>query len=152
MVAAAGSYAATAPRSRPELGSCRWSLSAPLLKASYRRRRLSNLTAAAASVSQINLSWTASTSSVGLANYLVERCQGAGCANFAQIATPAGTTYADTGLTTATSYSYRVRAIDTAGNLATYSNVAGATTLGELRQLSPTCRAITRRRKRLRPR
>jgi len=36
----------------------------------------SGLTATAASMVQINLSWTASTSSVGLANYIVQRCQG----------------------------------------------------------------------------
>ena len=44
----------------------------------------------AASSSQINLSWTASTDNVGVTGYLVERCQGAGCTNFAQIATPTG--------------------------------------------------------------
>ena len=32
------------------------------------------------------------------AGYQVERCQGAGCTNFAQIATPTATTYGDTGL------------------------------------------------------
>ena len=49
--------------------------------------------------SQINLSWTASTDNVGVTGYLIERCQGAGCTSFAQIGTPAGTTYNDTGLT-----------------------------------------------------
>src|SRR5581483_1647659 len=39
----------------------------------------SNLTATAASSSQINLSWTASTDNVGVTGYLVERCQGAAC-------------------------------------------------------------------------
>ncbi len=36
-----------------------------------------------------------------MTGYLVERCQGAGCSTFAQIATPTGTTYTDTGLTAA---------------------------------------------------
>src|SRR5438093_675166 len=36
----------------------------------------SNLTATAASSSQINLAWTASSDDVGVAGYLVERCQG----------------------------------------------------------------------------
>ena len=58
-----------------------------------------NLTATAISGSQINLSWTASTDNVGVTGYLVERCQGAGCNNFAQIGTTVGTTYNDTGLT-----------------------------------------------------
>ena len=65
---------------------------------------------------------------MGVTGYRVERCQGAGCTSFAQIATPAGTTYSDAGLTAGTSYSYRVRATDAAGNLSGYSNVASATT------------------------
>ena len=73
---------------------------------------------------QINLAWTAATDNVGVTGYRVERCQGAGCSNFAQIATPSGTTFNDTGLTAATSYSYRVRATDAAGNLSGYSSVA----------------------------
>src|SRR5437667_118862 len=58
-----------------------------------------NLTATAASASQINLAWTASTDNVGVTGYMVERCQGAACSNFAQISAPAGTTFSDTGLT-----------------------------------------------------
>ena len=77
---------------------------------------------------QINLAWTASTDNVGVTGYLVERCQGAGCSTFAQIATPAGTSFSDTGLAVSTSYSYRVRASDAAGNLGAYSAVASATT------------------------
>ena len=87
-----------------------------------------NLTATAASTTQINLTWTASTDNVGVTGYKVERCSGAGCVNFAQIATPAGTTFSDTGLTASTSYSYRVRANDAAGNNSAYSNTASATT------------------------
>jgi fibronectin type 3 domain-containing protein len=88
----------------------------------------SSLTATAASTTQINLSWTASTSSVGVANYIVQRCQGAGCSNFTQIGTPTATTYSDTGLTSNTSYSYRVQTKDTMGSLSGYSNTASATT------------------------
>jgi chitodextrinase/dihydrofolate reductase len=88
----------------------------------------SNLTATVASSSQINLSWTASTDNVGVTGYLVERCQGAGCTSFAQIATSTGTIYNDTGRAPNTAYSYRVRAMDAAGNLSPYSNVASATT------------------------
>jgi hypothetical protein len=87
------------------------------------------LTAIAASSSQINLIWTAATDNVGVTGYLVERCQGVACTAFTQIATVTGTTYNDTGLTGNTSYSYRVRATDAAGNLGPYSNVASATTL-----------------------
>jgi chitodextrinase len=87
-----------------------------------------NLAATAASSSQINLSWTASTDNVGVTGYKVERCQGAGCSNFAQIAAPASTTFSDTGLTASTSYSYRVRSTDAAGNLSSYSGTATAST------------------------
>jgi RHS repeat-associated protein len=88
----------------------------------------SALGATAASATQINLSWTASTDNVAVTGYLLERCQGAGCSNFAQIATPASTTFSDSNLTAATSYSYRVRATDAAANLSAYSNVASAST------------------------
>jgi len=86
------------------------------------------LTATAASTRQINLSWTASTDNVGVTGYKVERCSGAACSNFAQVATPTTTTFNDTGLTASTSYSYRVRATDAAGNLSTFSNISSATT------------------------
>jgi chitodextrinase len=87
-----------------------------------------NLTATPASNTQINLSWTASTDNVGVTGYRVERCQGSGCSNFAQIATPAATSFNDSGLLSSTAYSYRVRATDAAGNLSGYSNTASATT------------------------
>jgi fibronectin type 3 domain-containing protein len=87
-----------------------------------------NLTATAVGSSQINLSWTASTSSIGLANYVVQRCQGAGCTNFVQVGTPAGTTFSDTGLPSGSSNSYQVQAIDIEGNMGPFSSVATATT------------------------
>ncbi len=87
-----------------------------------------NLTANAVSSSEIDLGWTASTDNVGVTGYLVERCQGPDCSNFAQIATTSGATYNDTNLNANTSYSYRVRATDAAKNLSDYSNVASATT------------------------
>ena len=98
-----------------------------------------NLSANATSSSQVNLSWTAATDNVGVTGYPLyplERCQGATCTNFAQIASAVvGTAYTDTGLTASTSYSYRVRARDAAGNLGPYSNVASATTMAP----APTC-------------
>ncbi len=87
-----------------------------------------NLTATSPSDTQIDLSWTASTETGGtISDYLVERCQGANCTNFAQIGTSETTTYYDTGLTSGTTYSYEVQAKDAAGNLSPYSNVASAT-------------------------
>ncbi len=46
-----------------------------------------SLGATAASASQINLSWTASTDDVGVTGYQIERCTGAGCSNFAPLTT-----------------------------------------------------------------
>lgn len=86
-----------------------------------------NLTATAASSSQVNLSWIDSDSSEQ--GFKIERCTGAGCSDFAQVATVAAnvTSYANTGLLASTSYSYRVRAYNGAGD-SDYSNTAEATT------------------------
>jgi PKD repeat protein len=86
-----------------------------------------SLTAAALSRSSIGLSWTNGTSSQ--TEVRVERCRGNGCTNFAQIAAVAGTatTFTDTGLASRTTYTYRVRAHNAAGD-STYSNTAGART------------------------
>ena len=88
----------------------------------------SNLVATAASMVQINLTWTAATDNFGVTSYAIERCQGAGCTTFAQIGTASGTTFSNMSLTAGTSYSYRVRASDAANNFGPYSNVASATT------------------------
>ncbi|TME32147.1 MAG: fibronectin type III domain-containing protein, partial [Chloroflexi bacterium] len=88
----------------------------------------SNASATATSSSQINVTWNASTDNVGVTGYLVERCQGANCATFTQVGSVAASPYNDTGLSPGTSYSYRVRATDAAGNLSPYSNLASATT------------------------
>ena len=88
-----------------------------------------NLAAGGITTNAINLSWTASTDNVGVSGYLVERCQGASCSNYAQIGTASGTSYPDSGLTASTTYRYRVRATDAAGNLSGYSAVVNATTL-----------------------
>jgi chitodextrinase len=87
-----------------------------------------NLVATAAGPSQVNLSWSASTDNVGVAGYRVERCQGAGCTTWAQVGTPSGTSFGDTGLSASTTYRYRVRAVDAAGNLGSYSGIATTTT------------------------
>jgi glucose/arabinose dehydrogenase/PKD repeat protein len=87
---------------------------------------------------QINLAWTASTDNVGVTGYRVERCQGAACTNFAEVATPTGTTYSDPGRSPSTTYRYRVRAADAAGNLSTYSAIATATTPAGVDTSPPT--------------
>ncbi|WP_179232833.1 discoidin domain-containing protein [Paenibacillus rigui] len=79
------------------------------------------LTATAASSSQIQLSWTASTDNVGVTGYDVYR----GAAKVGSVTT---TTYTDAGLTASTAYSYTVKAKDAAGNVSAASNTATATT------------------------
>ncbi len=85
------------------------------------------LAATAASTTQINLAWTDNSSNE--TGFKIERCSGAGCSNFAQIATTGAgvSSYANTGLTASTTYSYRVRAYNNVGD-SDYSNTASATT------------------------
>ncbi len=90
--------------------------------------RPTNLAVSAASSSRINVSWSASTDDVAVTGYQLQRCSGANCTNFSQIASPSGTSYADTGLAAATIYRYRVRAVDAAGNRSSYSSIVSATT------------------------
>ena len=130
VAATAGSYGATAPLS--STGS--WVMQTVAFRAHdiQAPSAPANLVATAASTSRIDLSWTASTDDVGVTGYLVERCAGAGCSSFAQVVTSASAAFSDTGLAAGTSYSYRVRATDAAGNFSAYSGTASATTLGDL--------------------
>jgi hypothetical protein len=80
-----------------------------------------NLKATAASSSQINLSWTASTDNVGVKGYKVYR-------GTTLIATTTTTSYANTGLAASTTYTYRVSAFDAAGKVSSQSVAASATT------------------------
>jgi fibronectin type 3 domain-containing protein len=83
------------------------------------------LTATAASTSQINLSWTASS---GATSYKIQRSTDG--ATFTPLATVgAVTTYSDSGLNAGTQYYYRVLASNAAGDSAP-SGVASAVTTG----------------------
>jgi chitodextrinase len=82
----------------------------------------SNLSATAASSSQINLSWTASTDNVGITGYDIYR-------GSSLVGTSTSTSFSDTGLTASTTYSYTVKARDAAGNISAASSSASATTL-----------------------
>ncbi len=59
----------------------------------------------------------------------IERCTGSGCTNFARVASVAGTAtrYTDRSLAQRTTYTYRVRAVNSSG-ASDYSNTASATT------------------------
>lgn len=95
------------------------------------------------SSSQINLSWTASTDTVGVTGYRVERCSGSTtCSSYSQIATPTTNSYSNTGLSASTIYRYQVRAVDAAGNLSAYSAAASATTEAPADTAAPTISAI----------
>ncbi|HEY4497197.1 MAG TPA: LamG-like jellyroll fold domain-containing protein [Candidatus Paceibacterota bacterium] len=85
----------------------------------------SNLTASAASCSQINLSWTGSTDSggSGLKEYIIYNAS-----NGAEIARTTSTSYSHTGRSASTAYSYYVKAADNAGNVSGASNIASAAT------------------------
>jgi Fibronectin type III domain len=127
VVTATGSYSATSSTS-----SGYWVMQQLAFKAAVDDNGSpsapASLSASASSSSQVNLSWPASTDDVGVAGYRVERCQGAGCTNFEEIATPTTATYIDVGLAAATSYTYRVRARDAVGNLSPYSPIATTST------------------------
>jgi len=87
----------------------------------------SNLSATPVSRTQINLSWTdTSTNEDG---FKIERCAGSTCTNFVQTGTVGAnvTSIANTGLTRNTTYRYRVRAYNAGGDSA-YSNIVTATT------------------------
>jgi YD repeat-containing protein len=86
------------------------------------------LSAAPISGAAIALTWSAATDNVGVTGYAIERCAGAGCSNFAEVATTAGTARNDIGLVPNTTYRYRARAFDATGNRSAYSSVAEATT------------------------
>src|SRR5206468_5545641 len=79
------------------------------------------LTGATAGSTGANLSWNASTDNVGVTGYIVRR-------NGVQVATPATTSFADTGLSAATTYSYTVAARDAAGNISPNSASVSVTT------------------------
>ncbi|MGB8859111.1 MAG: fibronectin type III domain-containing protein [Ilumatobacteraceae bacterium] len=85
------------------------------------------LSAVALSRSSIRLTW--SNTAVAQTTVEVERCKGAGCTRFARVATLTGTTatFTDSGLSSRTSYTYRVRVKNAAGT-SPYSNTAAAVT------------------------
>jgi hypothetical protein len=87
----------------------------------------SGLSASTVSASQINLNWT--DASANEDGFKIERCEGATCTNFAQIATVGANinTFSNTGLNRNTTYRYRVRAYNTSGD-SNYSNIASAKT------------------------
>jgi polygalacturonase len=89
------------------------------------------LTATAASSSQIDVSWNASTDNVGVTGYKIYR-------GGAQIATTTGTSYSNTGLSPSITYSYAVAAYDAAANTSAQSTSGSATTQATAYAAIPT--------------
>src|SRR5258705_10692652 len=85
---------------------------------------------ASLSSSQITVTWNSSSDDVGVTGYLIERCAGAGCSNFAQIgSTGSGAAfYNDTTVSSISTYSYRVRATHVAGYIDSYLCTSSAST------------------------
>ena len=75
-----------------------------------------------ASTTRIDISWNASTDNVGVTGYKLYR-------DGSKIATITSTSYSDTGLSPSTTYSYKVKTYDAAGNQSEVSSPVSATTL-----------------------
>jgi hypothetical protein len=89
----------------------------------------SGLTATALTLGSIGLTWT--NGSTSQTEIRIERCRGASCTNFTQVAAVGGTatSFIDTGLTVRTTYRYRVRSHNAFGD-SPYSNIASVRTKG----------------------
>lgn len=74
-----------------------------------------NLAAAGVTRNQVSLSWTASTDNVAVDHYEIFRDGG-------KAGEASGSSYQDSGLTPDTEYTYKVRALDAAGNVSDFSN------------------------------
>ena len=81
------------------------------------------------SASQAECSWSPSTDNVALAGYHLYLCGGDACSTFSQVGTIINTTTVVVDLTGSTSYTLKVKAIDTSNNLsAAFSNASTVTT------------------------
>jgi len=87
------------------------------------------------SSSQINLSWNAADTATG---YKVYRCTGSSCTPTTLVRTQPGTSWNNTGLLANTTYRYRVRAYNAAGD-SPYSSIVTCTT--HPTDLTVTCSA-----------
>jgi len=97
-----------------------------------------DVTAVALTTASIQLTWTDASNYKD--SFKVERCQGAGCTNFAVIWSTGirPMTYTNTGLTKGVSYSYRVRGYNTNGQSAPSTVVTVVTPLTNPIPLAPT--------------
>ena len=94
-------------------------------------RQKDNLSASGITATGATISWSASTDNVAVTGYKVFR-------NGVQVGAPAVPTFTDTGLSTATTYSYTVSAFDAAGNNSAPSSALSVTTLDTTAPSVPT--------------
>ena len=87
---------------------------------------VSNVTCTARSYNSITLSWNRNTTATG---YKLEQYKGGKWVQVAQINGNSTTSYRVTGLTAATTYSFRIRAYKTSGNAAAHSGYTNLSTL-----------------------
>ncbi|MDP2877646.1 MAG: fibronectin type III domain-containing protein [Holophaga sp.] len=80
-----------------------------------------NLATSNVTATGLTLTWTAATDNLGVTGYRVFR-------NGTQVGTPTTTSFAQTGLTPSTAYSYTVAALDAAGNVSPQSAAHSVTT------------------------
>ncbi|QRN94206.1 alpha-amylase [Archangium violaceum] len=81
----------------------------------------SGLAVSSKTATSVSLAWTASTDASGIAGYDVYR-------NGSLVGSPPSASYTDSGLSTGATYSYTVRARDTAGNVSAQSSALSVTT------------------------
>src|ERR1051325_2012798 len=82
-----------------------------------------SLAVTSTSNAQINVTWAAAA---GASRYQVERASSS-AGPYTVVGNPTANSFADGAVTAGTTYLYRVRAVDSAGNLSPYSNVVLAT-------------------------
>ncbi len=78
-----------------------------------------NLRSTGKTTTSISLAWDQATDNAGVSHYEVEMKPDSG--SWQQVAAPSGTAYTQTNLTPSTTYTFRVRAVDKAGNPSSWS-------------------------------
>ncbi|GIH07649.1 hypothetical protein Rhe02_57160 [Rhizocola hellebori] len=87
-----------------------------------------NLTVTGSGPSSITLSWSPPPASCNTAGYDVFRAAGASGGSFALVGQPVNPPFTDTGLASASTFRYQVRARDTQNNVGPFTPVLAATT------------------------
>lgn len=103
--------------------------------------QVQDLTAGARNDTALAVAWSPAEDDVAVDRYEVLR--GTDPDQLSPAASLDGTLHLDTGLEPNTTYHYRVRAVDTSGNVGPVSNLANATTAEEGASVAPEDRSVT---------